>query len=95
MRRLFWLALGITLGVLTMRRLSRLTQRAAEAITPSGIAQTLSDAAARTLDGVRNFVQDVRASTKAREAELREGAGLDAGTGPAPEATPNRPDHTG
>ncbi len=94
MRRIFWLALGVTVGALTMRKISKLTARAAEAITPSGIAQTLSDAAARTLHGARDFVDDVRASSKEREAELREGAGIDAGTdravGASPEVTDKR-----
>ena len=40
MRRLFWLAMGITIGALVVRKLSR----AAEKMTPGGIAASLADA---------------------------------------------------
>ena len=71
MRRLFWLAMGITIGALVVRRLSR----AAEKLTPQGIAVSLADA-------IGDFGADVRAAAAAREEELRAGTGLDA---PLPE----------
>lgn len=95
MRRVFWLALGVTVGAVLMRKLTRFTDRAAQALTPSGIAQTLSDSAGRTLDAARDFLSDVRAGTRERETELREGAGLDAGDpaagGPTGAAAPDSP----
>ena len=56
MRRLFWLAMGVTIGVLVVRKLSR----AAERMTPAGIGASvaeglrdLADAAARDKEARR------------------------------------------
>jgi hypothetical protein len=73
MRRLFWLAMGITIGALIVRKLSK----AAELLTPrsmaGGLAGSLSDLAA----ALRDFGADVRAAMSEREAELRAETGLD------------------
>ncbi|WP_448613022.1 hypothetical protein [Modestobacter sp. URMC 112] len=78
MRRLFWLAMGITIGALVVRKLSR----AAEKLTPQGIAAQLVDGLRELADAIGDFGADVRAAAAAREAELRAGTGLDA---PLPE----------
>ncbi|MGY1814175.1 hypothetical protein [Blastococcus sp. SYSU D00820] len=78
MRRLFWLAMGITIGALVVRKLSR----AAEKLTPQGIAASLVDGLRDLADAIGDFGADVRAAAAAREAELRAGTGLDA---PLPE----------
>jgi hypothetical protein len=74
MRRLFWLAMGITIGALVVRRLSR----AAEKLTPQGIAASLGDGLRELAEAIGDFGADVRAAAAAREDELRAGTGLDA-----------------
>jgi hypothetical protein len=80
MRRLFWLAMGVTIGVLVVRKLSR----AAEKLTPSGIAGGLTGGLHDLADAMRDFAADVREAMHEREAQLREATGLDGSTGPAP-----------
>ena len=74
MRRLFWLAMGITIGALVVRRLSR----AAEKLTPQGIAASLADGLRELAEAIGDFGADVRAAAADREHELRAGTGLDA-----------------
>jgi hypothetical protein len=78
MRRLFWLAMGITIGALVVRKLSR----AAEKLTPQGIAGQLADGLRDLAEAIGDFGADVRAAAASRELELRAGTGLDA---PLPE----------
>jgi hypothetical protein len=78
MRRLFWLAMGITIGALLVRKLSR----AAEKLTPQGLAGALVEGLRDLADAIGEFGADVRAAAAAREQELRAGTGLDA---PLPE----------
>jgi hypothetical protein len=73
MRRLFWLAMGITIGALIVRKLSK----AAAKLTPSGVAQGLSASLSELANSIRDFADDVRAAMAAREVELRQGTGLD------------------
>ena len=80
MRRLFWLAMGITIGALVVRRLTR----AAEKLTPQGIAGSLAEGLRELADAIGDFGADVRAAAAVREDELRAGTGLDA---PLPEAS--------
>ncbi len=77
MRRLFWLALGATLGVLIMRKLSR----AAARLTPSGLAQGVAAGLADLADALRDFAGEVREAMVEREAQLRESVGLDGTVG--------------
>jgi hypothetical protein len=74
MRRLFWLAMGITIGVLVVRKLSA----AAEKMTPGSIGRQIADALGDLADAIGQFGADVRAAASEREAELRAGTGLDA-----------------
>jgi hypothetical protein len=74
MRRLFWLVMGITIGVLVVRKLSR----AAEKMTPGGIASSIAEGLRDLADALGDFGADVRAAASEREAELRSGTGLDA-----------------
>jgi hypothetical protein len=73
MRRLFWLAMGVTIGALIVRKLSR----AAEKLTPSGMANGIAHALADLADSIRDFAADVREAMTEREAELREATGMD------------------
>lgn len=79
MRRLFWLALGATVGVLVMRKLSA----AAARLTPRGMVEGLTDALAELAESIGEFAGDVREAMTEREAELREGTGLDGRLGAA------------
>jgi len=74
MRRLFWLAMGITIGALVVRKLSR----AAEKLTPVGIAGSISQGMRELAEAIGEFGADIRAAAAEREAELRAGTGLDA-----------------
>ena len=83
MRRLFWLAMGITIGALVVRKLSR----AAEKMTPGSIGRSIADGLRDLADAIGDFGADVRAAAAEREAELRAGTGLDA---PLPDGRPGR-----
>jgi hypothetical protein len=83
MRRLFWLAMGITIGALLVRKLSK----AAAKLTPSGMAQGLSASLADLADSLREFAADVREAMADRETELRESTGLDGKLGRVGEPT--------
>jgi Family of unknown function (DUF6167) len=70
-RRIFYIALGATVGVLVVRRLTA----AAESLQPDNVARRL----AASLTG---FVDDVRAGMAEREGELRSALGV--GESPEP-----------
>jgi hypothetical protein len=80
-RRLFWLAMGVTIGALVVRKLAR----TAESLSPRGIAASVSESLAGLLAAVREFAADVREGMTEREAELTEGTGLDGRLGARPE----------
>ena len=73
MRRLFWLAMGITIGVLVMRKLSKMAAK----LTPSGMAQGIAASLGELADALRDFGADVREAMAERETQLREASGLD------------------
>jgi hypothetical protein len=72
-RRLFWLAMGVTIGALIVRKLSR----AAEKLTPSGMAGSIGSGLSDLADSIRDFATDVREAMTEREAQLRQSTGLD------------------
>jgi hypothetical protein len=74
MRRLFWLAMGITIGALVVRKLSS----AAEKLTPAGIGASIAEGLRDLADAIGDFGADVRDAMAEREQELRAGTGLDA-----------------
>jgi len=80
MRRLFWLGLGVAVGVVAVRKVSQ----AAQAYTPQGVAASLQSSAVGALDEVRSFVSDVRASMAEREEQILDAvaAGQDRGARP-------------
>ena len=75
MRRLFWIALGATLGVLIFRKLSR----AAEKLTPEGVASSIGHGLSDLAAAIGEFAAEVREASRGRESELRAAAGLDSG----------------
>ena len=74
MRRLFWLAMGITIGALVVRKLSS----AAEKLTPAGFGASIAEGLRDLADAIGDFGADVRDPMAEREEELRAGTGLDA-----------------
>ncbi|MFL6128060.1 MAG: DUF6167 family protein [Mycobacteriales bacterium] len=77
MKRLFWLALGITVGALVVRRLTS----AAHSLSPRGLTGSLQGVA----DALRDFADEVREGMSERESELLEGTGIDGRLGARPE----------
>ena len=73
MKRLFWLAMGVTIGALVVRKLAK----AAESLRPSGVATSVSGTFSTLAESVREFADEVRDAMAEREAELVEGTGLD------------------
>jgi hypothetical protein len=66
MRRLLWLGVGLAVGALVVRAVTK----KAQAFTPSGIAGSMQQSAVGVLDSVRSFVDDVRDGMAEREAEI-------------------------
>jgi uncharacterized protein DUF6167 len=85
MRRLFYVAFGATAGVLIVRRLTK----AAESLTPAGMARNVDGARGRVGQALADFVDDVRAGMAAREIELREALGI-GNTGESDSQIPSR-----
>jgi hypothetical protein len=69
-RRIFWAALGASLGVLIARSLRAQAEQARESLTPGSILTNVADS-------VTGFLDEVRAGMSEREEELRSGLGLD------------------
>ena len=78
MRRLFWLALGATVGVLVVRKVTK----TAQSYTPSGITQGLSAGLSDLGEGLREMAGAVREGMTQREGELRAALGIDTATLP-------------
>jgi hypothetical protein len=72
MRRLFWIVLGAVVGVLLVRKITKV----AEAYTPTGVARS----AAELGEGLREVAAVIREGMAEREQELRIALGVDAGT---------------
>lgn len=72
-RRLVYIALGATAGVLIFRKVTA----AAEKLTPAGLQDSLSGAAGGLSGRLRSFRRELRAGMTEREAELRHELGLD------------------
>ncbi|MGB9376833.1 MAG: hypothetical protein WCB04_04885 [Mycobacteriales bacterium] len=66
MRRLFWLALGATAGVLVVRKLTR----TAHALSPQGLAGSFSQSLGGVGEAVAEFMADLREAMSEREEEL-------------------------
>jgi hypothetical protein len=73
MRRLFWLALGVTLGALIVRKLSK----AAERLTPGGVSRSFGEGLSNLAESLGDFSAEVRSAMRDRESELREASGLE------------------
>jgi hypothetical protein len=71
-RRAFYLAVGVGIGVAAVRQLTKAANRAAGQLTPSGMAARAADSASGLMSSVRDFIDDVRAAMMQRETELRD-----------------------
>lgn len=72
-RRLFYVALGATVGVLVVRKLTQTARR----VTPAGVQQSLAGSVSGLTDALREFTAEVREAMSEREVELRDALGLD------------------
>lgn len=68
LKRLFWLLIGVVLGIYLWRRLTRI----AHSYTPDGLAERAQATASSTAEGLRAFAGEVRILAERRERELRE-----------------------
>ena len=67
MKRVFWLGVGIAVGALVVRQLSR----TAHAYSPSGLAESARNSAAGLWESVQDFVADIREGMTEREEEIQ------------------------
>ena len=75
MRRLFWLGIGVAVGALVVRKITK----TAQAYTPKGLAGAVADLG----ESVREFAADVRVAMAEREDEMLEALGV---TGELPDS---------
>jgi hypothetical protein len=68
MKRLLWLGVGVAVGAILVRKITRKVNE----FTPSGIATSLSESAGGLVESVRSFVEDVRAGMAEREQEIHQ-----------------------
>jgi hypothetical protein len=78
-KRLFWVAVGATAGILVVRRVNKLTRRLSQGGTGDGASGPLGG----LTQAVREFADDVRAGMTERERELRHALGISTNGGPA------------
>ena len=72
-RRMFYVALGATVGVLVVRKASS----AAKRFTPAGVQQGLAGAFGGLTEAIRDFGAEIRVGMAEREQLLRTDLGLD------------------
>ncbi|MBK5308279.1 MAG: hypothetical protein JJD92_16470 [Frankiaceae bacterium] len=72
-RRLFYIALGATVGILVVRKASQ----AAKRITPAGMQSSMTGALGGLGEAIREFGTTVREGMDEREDQLRSELGLD------------------
>ncbi|GAB3982917.1 hypothetical protein V1634_25425 [Plantactinospora veratri] len=68
MRRLLWLGIGLAVGALVVRKLTR----TAQAYTPGGIANSLAESAGGLVQSLRDFADDVRDGMAEREQQIHQ-----------------------
>jgi len=66
-RRLLWLGVGLAVGALVVRAVSK----KARSMSPGGLAQSAARTAGDVVESVRGFVSDVRTGMSQREEEIR------------------------
>ncbi len=77
MKRVLWLGIGLAVGALVVRAVSK----KARSLSPEGLAATARDTAGGILESVRSFMDDVREGMAEREDQIHaafaEGVALD------------------
>lgn len=68
MKRLLWLGVGLAVGAVIVRKVTR----KANEFTPSGVATSLSESAGGLAESLRSFVEDVREGMAERESQISE-----------------------
>ena len=68
MKRLLWLGVGLAVGAIVVRKLTR----KANEFTPSGIATSLSQSAGGLVESMRSFVEDVREGMTERQQQIHQ-----------------------
>jgi hypothetical protein len=66
MRRLLWLGVGLAVGALAVRAISRTAQK----FTPAGMAEGARKSAGGLTGSVRSFIDDVRDGMAEREHQI-------------------------
>ena len=69
MKRIFWLIIGIAVGVYAVTRL----KKRAQVLAP----ESLQESAAKVAAAIRHFGDEVREGMAERETELRDALGID------------------
>jgi hypothetical protein len=67
-RRVFWLGMGVAVGVVVARKVTG----AVQAYSPAGLAGSARNSAAGALESVRDFIAEVRAGMAEREEQIAE-----------------------
>jgi hypothetical protein len=65
-RRLLWLGVGLAVGALVVRAVTK----KAQAFTPQGLAGAARDTAGGVVGSARNFMDDVRTGMAEREEQI-------------------------
>jgi hypothetical protein len=71
-KRIFWLVIGIAVGVYAVTRL----KKRAQVLAP----ESLQESAAKVAAAIRHFGDEVREGMAERETELRDALGIDTNT---------------
>lgn len=66
LKRMIWVGIGIAVGVIAVRKITK----AAESVTPGGVAERVGDAGAEMRASFKAFWADVSEAKQAKEAEL-------------------------
>lgn len=66
LKRMIWVGIGIAVGVIVVRKVTK----AAESVTPGGVAERVSGAGAEMKESFKAFWADVSEAKQAKEAEL-------------------------
>jgi hypothetical protein len=67
MRRMLWLGIGLAVGALVVRAVTK----RAQSFTPEGLASSARDSVVSLADSVREFLDDVRDGMAEREADIQ------------------------
>ncbi|HLU28435.1 MAG TPA: hypothetical protein VKZ65_08340 [Glycomyces sp.] len=65
-KRMIWVGVGVVVGVVVVRKLTK----AAESVTPGGVADRVGGAGAEMRESFKAFWADVSEAKRAKEAEL-------------------------